>query len=130
MALVMVFGTFDLLHKGHEHFLRHAKKHGRLIVVVARSSMVKKLKGKKPMFSERKRVAAVKALGIASRVVLGDRDYSLDVVKKYKPNVICLGYDQHSFAVYLAKKLVSKKIISLKPFKTHIYKSSLLKRKI
>ncbi|MFH1181685.1 MAG: adenylyltransferase/cytidyltransferase family protein, partial [Candidatus Woesearchaeota archaeon] len=55
MATVMVFGTFDILHRGHEHFLRQAKKHGRLIVVVARSSIVRKLKGKPPMFSERKR---------------------------------------------------------------------------
>lgn len=130
MSTVIVFGTFDLLHKGHEYFLRHAKRHGKLIVVVARSSIVRKLKGRLPMFSERKRAASVRALGLASKVVLGDKDYSLNVLKKYKPDVICLGYDQKAFAVFLAKKSIASKLIFLKPHKVHIYKSSLLKRNI
>jgi FAD synthetase len=130
MATAMAFGTFDYVHKGHEFFLKSAKKRGRLIVVVARNSVVRKLKGRQPLFSERTRIAHVKALGIASKVVLGDRDYSLGVVRKYKPDVICLGYDQGKFAKFLAQKKVSAKIVMLKPFKAHIFKSSLLKKKL
>jgi FAD synthetase len=129
MATVMVFGTFDILHRGHEHFLRQAKKHGKLIAVVARNTIVRKLKGKPPVFSERKRVALVRALGIAAKVVLGDKDYSLRVLEKYKPDVICLGYDQRAFAGFLAEKRIDSRIIFLKPFKAHIYKSSLLKKR-
>ena len=47
MKTVMAFGTFDLMHPGHEYFLRQAKKRGDyLIAVIARDSTVKKLKGK------------------------------------------------------------------------------------
>jgi FAD synthetase len=130
MATAMAFGTFDFVHKGHDFFLKNAKKHGFLIVVVARDSIVMKLKGKPPMFGERTRIAHVKALGIASKVVLGDKDYSLNVVKKHKPDVICLGYDQRKFAKFLAQKKVAARIVMLKPFKAHIFKSSLLKKKI
>ena len=43
----MAFGTFDLLHPGHEHFLKQAKRYGDLIVVIARDNTVLKVKGKK-----------------------------------------------------------------------------------
>jgi FAD synthetase len=129
MSTAMAFGTFDLLHKGHEHFLRQAAKYGDLIVVVARSDVVMHLKGCKPLFSERKRLAAVKALGIASTVILGDKDYSLNVVRKYNPDIICLGYDQKEFAAFLKKKGFAN-VMLLKPFKPHLYKSSLLKKKL
>ena len=129
MSKVMVFGTFDLLHRGHVHFLKKAKRYGTLIAVVARDRIVRKLKKKPPVFSERKRASLVRSLGIAAKVVLGDRDYSLNVLKKYKPDVVCLGYDQHEFKSFLAGK-TSAKIVMLKPFKPHIYKSSLLRKKL
>jgi FAD synthetase len=129
MATAMVFGTFDMVHRGHESFLRQAKKHGSVIAVIARDRVVKELKGKLPLYSERKRLAHVKALGIAEKVVLGDRDYSLGVIKKYEPDLIALGYDQKAFEDFLKGK-TAVKIVMLKPFKAHIYKSSLLKKKL
>jgi FAD synthetase len=129
MSIVMVFGTFDLVHKGHESFLRQAQKYGFVIVVVARDSIVKKLKGRKPLYPERTRASHIRALGIASKVVLGDKDYSLNVINKYKPNVIALGYDQKSFAEFLFGR-TAVKIVMLKPFKPNVYKSSLLKTKL
>jgi FAD synthetase len=43
--VVMTFGTFDLLHPGHLHYLSEAKKLGDyLITIVARDATVERLK--------------------------------------------------------------------------------------
>ena len=59
----MVFGTFDLIHKGHLYFLRQAKKQGgksaQLVVSIARDINVKKIKRAKPVFNEKQRLANV-----------------------------------------------------------------------
>ena len=49
----MAFGTFDLLHPGHINFLNQAKKHGQLIIVIARDKTVKEVKGKLPQHKEK-----------------------------------------------------------------------------
>ena len=41
---VAVFGTFDLLHKGHRFVLDQAEERGDLFVVIARDSTVKTIK--------------------------------------------------------------------------------------
>jgi len=47
LVKVLAFGTFDILHPGHEFYLKEAKKHGDILdVVVARDSTVEKIKGK------------------------------------------------------------------------------------
>ena len=61
---VLVFGTFDGIHKGHLSFLNQAKEHGDyLTVVVAKDSNVKKLKGHKPLNNEKQRKAKIKKAG-------------------------------------------------------------------
>lgn len=105
---VMVFGVFDLLHPGHLSFLAQAKKRGdRLIVVVARDSVVKRLKGKAPHFSERERMAHLKKeLSNGVTVVLGDRAHGVySVIKTHKPDCICLGYDQKTLASDLQSRI-------------------------
>ncbi|MBI4137633.1 MAG: adenylyltransferase/cytidyltransferase family protein [Candidatus Sungbacteria bacterium] len=93
---VMVFGVFDHLHDGHRSFLKQARKHGsELIVVVARDSVAAVLKQKTPRESERKRMAALRRVPGVWKVVLGDRmQGTYEVIKKWKPDVICVGYDQ------------------------------------
>ncbi len=134
MKKVMVFGVFDLLHPGHISFLKQAKKLGNYLVVsVARDVVVKKIKGKKPVFNEKKRVAHVKQLKVAKKVVLGSLKDPWPHIVKEKPNVIALGYDQQSFVGDLAKELVKRnlktKIIRLRPFRPEVFKSSLMKKK-
>ena len=98
--IVMVFGVFDGLHSGHRWFLREAAKHGNeLIAVVARDETVRLLKKKNPMQNESERLRALGDIPEISRAVLGDAEMgSYKVLKKYQPDVICLGYDQHAFA--------------------------------
>ena len=95
---VMVFGCFDLLHLGHAFFFRKAKKLGggkaRLFVVVARDANAKRAKGKKPFFNEKERASLLKALRCVDRVVLGGKKDLFAVLRKVKPDVVVLGFDQ------------------------------------
>jgi len=136
MKKVMVFGTFDIFHKGHIDFLKQAKKFGDyLIVVVARDATVKKVKGQLPQNKEGSRARIIASNSLAERVTLGGLKSKYSIIRKYKPEVICLGYDQKFFIDNLREELKKinlekTKIIKLKPYKPEIYKSSKLKNKI
>lgn len=131
MKKVLVFGTFDRLHPGHFYFLKQVRKYGDLFVVLARDKTVKKLKNKRPFQNEKERLKSTKRLKIAKMVMLGSLKDKYSVIKKIKPAIICLGYDQKFFVRDLPKKIkefsLKTKIIRLKPYKPKIYKSSLLK---
>jgi len=126
----MAFGTFDILHPGHINFLHQAKKYGSLIVVIARDKTVREVKGKMPKYSEKERLGAIKGLNLTHKVVLGSLKDKYAAIKKYKPDIVTLGYDQKFFIDQLdneIKKLKLKtKIIRLKSYKPKIYKSSKL----
>ncbi|MBL8029975.1 MAG: adenylyltransferase/cytidyltransferase family protein [Candidatus Doudnabacteria bacterium] len=134
---IMLFGTFDILHPGHLSLFVQAKKlfkNSYLIVSVARGVNVKKIKGKKPLNSERVRLKNIKNLNLVDRVVLGAKEDYLSHILKESPSVIALGYDQKEYTEGLAKKLVEKglkvKIIRLKSYFPKKYKSSIFKRKM
>ena len=129
---VMVFGTFDVFHKGHQIFLKQARKLGEfLIVVVALDKTVRKVKKHKTRNSEAKRLLTVKKSGLVDKVILGNLTDKYAVIKKYKPDVIGLGYDQDIFTSELQDRLAEFKldktrIIRLKSYYPKKYKSSLL----
>lgn len=128
----MAFGTFDIFHEGHISFLKQAKKPGRLIVVIARDQTVKRVKGKLPTHNEIERLRAVKASGLADKIILGSLSDRYAAIKKYRPDIIALGYDQKFFVAELKNELkklnLNAKIIRLKSFKPKKYKSSILKK--
>jgi len=132
MKKIMVFGAFDILHKGHKSFLKQAKKQGTyLIVVIARDQTVARLKGKAVRNSEKNRAKTVLESGLVDKVVLGQLGDKYSIIKKYTPDVICLGYDQGCFEGELSNKLgdfgLNKtKIVRLKAYYPNIYKSSKL----
>ena len=122
---VMAFGTFDIFHKGHESYLKQAAKHGsHLIVVIGRDKNVKIIKGKLPKNSENVRLKRVEKSGLSDLVILGNISDKYAVIRKHKPDIIAIGYDQRSFVEGLAKKFKKIRIVRLKPFKPSIYKSS------
>ena len=132
MTKVLVFGSFDSLHPGHFYFLLEAKKYGdELIVILGRSETIEKLKGKKPKYSEKERQKHLQLTGIPTKILLGEINDKYKIIEKIKPDVICLGYDQNSFTKNLEEELIKRninvKIIRLKPYKEHIFKSSKLK---
>ena len=130
MKKVMVFGTFDIFHPGHKNFLRQAKKRGDyLTAVIARDKTVLKVKKSLPRNNENSRLSAIKKSSFADEAVLGNLGDKYKIIKKNKPDVICLGYDQKFFINKLEEKLKEFKlggtvIIKMKPYRPEIYKSS------
>ena len=75
MKKVIVFGTFDILHKGHLDFFKQAKAHGDfLAVVIGRDANVEKLKGQKPTNDEHQRMLVVYHADGVDLALLGDKE--------------------------------------------------------
>ena len=133
----MVFGVFDGMHKGHRWFLREAAKHGdELIVAIARDEIVRLLKKKDSAHNEAERLQALGKITDVSRAILGDAKMgSYKVLKKYEPDVICLGYDQQALAEDLEMRMKNNEIprsrlVRLEPHEAHRYHSSLLTKDV
>jgi FAD synthetase len=128
----MVFGVFDGLHPGHEHFLTEAAKRCHsLTVVVTPKSVVQKLKKRTPKNSFDDRVAKIGEFAAAHdpvielEVVSGDESTGdWQILKTYKPEVVFLGYDQQQIAGELDRMNMAYEFIG--SFEPEKYKSSLL----
>lgn len=93
MKKVLAGGVFNTIHPGHVQFLKKAKALGDfLTVVVANDKTV--LKKKKLLRPQDERKKTVESLGIADRVVIGDEEDFLLVVKRERSQIVALGYDQ------------------------------------
>lgn len=124
----MGFGTFDRLHPGHLFYLNELKKLGdELIVVIARDSNVKKIKGRLPHLDEKDRRSAVMATGVPDRAVLGDEKDFYKVVKEFRPAVLGFGYDQPVDMEALKKMFPKIKMVRLGAHHPYKFKSSLIK---
>ena len=71
-------------------------------------------------------VKKIKKSGLADKTILGNLGDKYQAIKRYKPDIICLGYDQKFFVRGLKKKLgefnLKAKVIRLKSYKPEIYK--------
>lgn len=132
MKTVMIFGTFDILHAGHFYLFKEARKKGEhVIAVVARDSNVEKLKGSKPFHNELERKNILTHIDYIDKVVLGDMYDVYKIIRKVKPDLIVLGYDQKNFVDSLYNKLdehkLNTKVIRLKSYQSESYKTSKIK---
>ena len=133
MIKIMAFGTFDIFHEGHKNFLKQAREFGDyLIVVVARDETVEKVKKRLPQNDENSRLEIIRKSGLVDETVLGNLENKYKAIEKYKPDVICLGYDQGTFTENLREKLKElnldeTKIVRLKSYHPEKYKSSKLR---
>ncbi len=132
----MVFGTFDGLHKGHLNMFAQAKKlkpFSFLIVSIARDKNVFKIKGSYPVLNEKNRFSLVKKAKSVDKVVLGGIREHIPHILKEAPDIIALGYDQEFYVKDLKKDLKNKglsvNIVRLKPYKKHIFKNHLIKKR-
>ncbi len=130
--IVMCFGTFDVLHPGHEDYFRQAKEVGdELIVIVARDSTVVDVKGNLPSMNEDARLEAVRDHPLVDDARLGYSGDKYKIIEEINPDILCLGYDQEAFTenldAELARRGLSASIMRCEPFFPDMYKSSLLR---
>lgn len=137
---VMVFGTFDVFHPGHRFFIEEAKRKaeerdkGRkgfkgskgskdVVVVVARDVTVKKIKPvlKNP---EEVRVRVLQEAFPELEIVLGDEEDPMKVIREYRPEMVCLGYDQVGFSQQLMQQFPEIRIERLEAYEPEKWKSS------
>jgi cytidyltransferase-like protein len=96
IKVVLVGGVFDLIHPGHIHTLKAAKKVGDvLLVVIARTATAQKIKKDRKIYhDESMRKELVESLNFVDIALIGREGTLYDTVEYVKPNVIALGYDQ------------------------------------
>jgi len=128
----MAFGTFDILHKGHEFYLNEAKKYGEyLVVVIALDSTVAQIKGAQPRNNQDTRKRNLEAIKIADKVILGNPGDKYAVIVQEKPDILCFGYDQKAFTKNAESELSNRgfkiKIVRIDSYMPDIYKSSKMK---
>ncbi|NIO20452.1 MAG: adenylyltransferase/cytidyltransferase family protein [Candidatus Aenigmarchaeota archaeon] len=107
---VLVGGVFNLVHPGHVFFLKKAKELGNYLIVVVANNRTAHLTKKYPIVDQKIRKRNIEKLGIVDKVVVGDRIDFMNVVRKEKPNVIVLGYDQKINEKELNKMLTKEEI--------------------
>ncbi len=132
MKKVMVFGTFDGVHEGHRAFFKEAKSHGDyLLAVIAQDAIVERLKGKRPMLNESARIQELQKEDGVDEVVIGDMELGTwEIVKRHRPQVIALGYDQVSMLEDLKTHIAEfdwrPELVVMSAFEPNKYKSTLL----
>lgn len=134
MTRILAFGVFDLLHPGHLAFLKQARRLGNeLVVVVTRDDVAKQEKGRRPRLSVRERMELVAGVRWVDRVVMGDPPQRyFSVIRRLKPDIIAIGYDQPCDVPSFRKTLTAlglphTRIVRLKEYKGHRYHSSRLR---
>ncbi len=132
MKRAMVFGSFDILHRGHLSFLKQAKRQGRwLIASVARDRFIRNEKDRDPVHTEQERLTHILETGLVNEAYLSDETPGTYLtVMRAKPDVICLGHDQdklrENLVAWMKKQNFEIPIRVMKPYKRHRYKSSKL----
>ena len=112
--IILTGGKFNKIHPGHIWLLKKAKKLGYLVVVLAND----KHNHRSYAMPARKRKTIVEKLKIADKVVIGSPTSFVRIVKKYKPNIIVLGYDQR-MPDRETEEYVKKNKMKITRFKKH-----------
>ena len=122
----MVFGVFDGLHTGHRYFLTQASERcEKLIVVVTLPEIVRLFKKRLPHYGYGERAATIRTFDPKLKIVPSDKTLGeWNVLKKYSPEIVLLGYDQQVIAHELTK--IGVPFIFLGSHHPEKHKSSLL----
>jgi len=93
--IVLTNGCFDIIHLGHIHTFREAKKHGRILIVAINSDeSVRSLKGiDRPFVPEDQRAQVLAAISYVDYVVIFNEIDPLSIVTELKPDVLIKGED-------------------------------------
>ena len=133
MKYVLLFGSFDLFHPGHDYLIRSSQKYGKLIISLAQNAAIEKIKGQKPVHDIKERIKNLQKKYPNIRIIEGDKEIgSWSALKKYQPEIVVVGYDQNILkrALTEIQSDYNFTIIQLEAFIPEKYKSSLLRKKL
>jgi rfaE bifunctional protein nucleotidyltransferase chain/domain len=107
ITIAFTNGCFDILHRGHVHYLESAKEPADILVVGLNSdSSVTKLKGvDRPYVKEDDRAFILTRLESVDIVVVFDEDTPIELLKRVKPDLLIKGGD-YSIDQVVGKDLV------------------------
>ncbi len=106
--VVFTNGCFDILHSGHVHLLKEAKKLGDILIVALNSDSSVKRLGKgagRPINSLKDRAEVIAALGVVDFVVSFEQDTPEELLEYLKPDVFVKGGD------YNAENMIGSDIV-------------------
>ena len=93
--IVFTNGCFDILHRGHIHYLYEAGQLGdKLIVGLNSDSSVSRLKGEgRPVKDEKNRAEILASLVMVDMVIIFDKDTPLELIRALTPDILVKGGD-------------------------------------
>lgn len=103
MVKVITYGTYDLLHYGHIKLLERAKALGDYLIVGVTADDFDRQRGKiNVQQTLEERVAAVKATGIADKIIIEEYEgQKIDDIKRYGVDIFTVGSDWEGYFDYL-----------------------------
>lgn len=94
MRVVLVNGCFDMLHPGHIHFLKEARKRGDFLVV----GLNIQSKTKTHYYSVEDRKLMLEALKFVDLVVPFPQDNAVHLIETFRPHVYVTGTEYKGFS--------------------------------
>ncbi|MFW6139853.1 MAG: D-glycero-beta-D-manno-heptose 1-phosphate adenylyltransferase [Acidobacteriota bacterium] len=93
--MVMTNGCFDVLHGGHIHLFREAKKHGDILVVALNDDRsIRKLKGSmRPIFNLKERIEILEAVEYIDYLIYFKEETPKRLIAFILPDVLVKGGD-------------------------------------
>lgn len=103
MKKVITYGTYDLLHKGHENLLRRAKELGDYLIVGVTTDNYDKSRGKLNVHNTTlERIEAVRNTGYADEIIIEEYEgQKIDDIQKYGVDTFAIGSDWRGKFDYL-----------------------------
>lgn len=115
--IVFTNGCFDVLHKGHIHYLAEASELGDYLVIgLNTDASVRKLKGDtRPYLDQETRALILASLQFVSVIVLFEEETPVELIAKIQPDILVKGndYKPEEIAGYDIVKASGGEIIAL-----------------
>lgn len=93
MTVVLLHGTFDLLHYGHHCLFKYARRYGsRVVVTVTADEFVNKGAGR-PVFNEYERAEMIRDLRSVDHVEIVRAKTGVPAIEKFRPAFYAKGAD-------------------------------------